>query len=58
MNNNHKRMLKATRNELNYPPNRIGRRGGKFTSLVARATNASKTFYDSLEELQYMTRKL
>ena len=58
MNNLHKRLLKATEKELAYPPNRIGRRGGKFTSLVKNSTQASKSFYDSLEELQYMTKTL
>lgn len=49
---------KAVANEIAYGFNRVGIRGGKFTSLNAKADNCAR-MYDSFEcELKYMINRL
>jgi hypothetical protein len=58
VNNNHKKMVNATRREMEYGFNRVGVRGGKFTSLVANSQNATQTYLRTVEELKYMVATL
>lgn len=49
---------KAVANEIAYGFNRVGIRGGKFTSLNAKADNCAR-LYDAFElELKYMIKLL
>jgi len=54
LNNHHKRMVNSTRAEMQYGFNRVGIRGGKFTSLSAKAQNNTRMYLDCLEEFKYM----
>lgn len=51
-------MDKASKAELDYGFNRIGVRGGKFTSLNAKAGNCAKMYYGCEEELKLMIKLL
>jgi len=53
-----KSLDKATKAELEYGFNRIGIRGGKFTSLNAKADNCARMYVQCEEELKYMIRNL
>lgn len=53
-----KSLDKATKAELDYGFNRIGIRGGKFTSLNAKADNCARMYEQCKFELKYMTRNL
>ncbi len=53
-----KSLDKATKAELEYGFNRIGIRGGKFTSLNAKADNCARMYQQCEEELKYMIRAL
>lgn len=52
-----KSMEKATKAELEYGFNRVGVRGGKFTSLNAKADNCAR-MYDGCEEALKLMVKL
>lgn len=54
VNNNHKKMVKASDSEFNSNASRKGIRGGKRTSLIAKSQTAIETYYNSLDELKYM----
>ena len=54
----HKAMTKASKAELYYGFNRVGVRGGKFTSLNAKASNCAKMYYDCEEEIKFITKLL
>jgi len=53
-----KSLDKATKAELEYGFNRIGVRGGKFTSLNAKADNCAKMYSQCEDELKYMVKHL
>ena len=53
-----KSLDKATKAELDYGFNRIGIRGGKFTSLNAKADNCAKMYSQCEDELKYMVKNL
>jgi len=53
-----KSLDKATKAELEYGFNRIGIRGGKFTSLNAKADNCARMYQQCEDELKYMIRNL
>jgi len=58
LNSLHKSLIKANEAEHAYGFNRIGIRGGKLTSLNAKADNCAR-MYDGCEiELKYMIRNL
>lgn len=54
LNNYHKKMVKSTDAEYKSGFNRVGIRGGKFTSLSAKAQNNTRMYLDCLEEFKYM----
>lgn len=58
VNNNFKIMQKHLSNEINGNNNRIGARGGKFTSLVCNSQRATETYLDSVNMLKTMTKLL
>ena len=49
---------KAVASEIAYGFNRIGKRGGKFTSLNAKADNCARMFDAFQIELKYMINTL
>jgi len=53
-----KQLDKATKAELDYGFNRIGVRGGKFTTLNAKSDNCARMYVDCLEELKYMIKNI
>jgi len=53
-----KSMDKATKAEYEYGFNRIGIRGGKFTSLNAKASNCARMYYDQEESLKLIIQLL
>ncbi len=53
-----KSMDKATKSELEYGFNRVGIRGGKFTSLNAKACNCTRMYLACELELKYMVKNL
>ena len=53
-----KTMDKANSAELAYGFNRIGIRGGKFTSLNAKSSNCARMYYSCEDELKIMIKLL
>ncbi|HJS00517.1 MAG TPA: hypothetical protein VJ780_06250 [Flavobacterium sp.] len=53
-----KSLDKANKAELDYGFNRVGIRGGKFTSLNAKSDNCARMYFMCEEELKYMVNKL
>lgn len=53
-----KSLDKATKAELDYGFNRVGIRGGKFTSLNAKASNCARMYYDCEESLKFIVNLL
>lgn len=53
-----KSMDKATKSEFEYGFNRVGIRGGKFTSLNAKACNCTRMYLQCEEELKFMIKSL
>lgn len=53
-----KSLNKATKAELEHGFNRVGIRGGKFTSLNAKADNCARMYMQCKEELKYMIKTL
>lgn len=53
-----KSMDKAVSAEYNYGFNRVGVRGGKFTSLNAKSCNCTRMFLDCEETLKYIVNLL
>lgn len=53
-----KSLDKSTKAELAYGFNRIGIRGGKFTSLNAKASNCARMYYQCEEELKFMVKSI
>lgn len=51
-------MEKATKSELEYGFNRVGIRGGKFTSLNAKADNCARMYDGCVEALKLMVKLL
>ena len=45
---------KALKAEMSYGFNRVGQRGGKFTTINARAQNCTRMYLQCLDELKYM----
>jgi hypothetical protein len=58
LNRLHKSMVLANKNVDNYGINRIGKRGGKFTTLQAKSANAADQYIDALEEIKYLIQRL
>lgn len=58
MNNTHKRMVKATKAEIDFGPNRRGSRGGRFTTLNATSQRATSAYLELVDELKYMIKLL
>ena len=58
VNNNRKKMEKAVDSEFNFNGDRRGVRGGKSTTLTAKAQTATEFYLDSLGELKYMVASL
>ena len=50
--------LLALKKSADYGNNRVGIRGGRFTTLMAKTENKSKLYYDLLEELNYIIKQL
>ena len=53
-----KSLDKATKSELDYGFNRVGIRGGKFTSLNAKSDNCARMYFQCEEELKYIVKIL
>ena len=58
LNRLYKSMEKATKSEMQYGFNRVGMRGGKFTSLNAKADNCARMYQQCESELKYMIKFL
>jgi hypothetical protein len=58
VNNKHKKMIKASNAEFNYTGCRTGIRGGKKTTLSAKAQVSTRIYLDSLDELKFMVNTI
>lgn len=58
LHNLRKSLDKATKAELEYGFNRVGIRGGKFTSLNAKSDNCARMYMQCEDELTYMINNL
>jgi hypothetical protein len=58
LNKKHKSMVKASDSEFRHTGHRTGIRGGKLTTLSARAQNATESYLNALDELKYMIATL
>lgn len=54
----HKQRQKALQNEIEYGFNRRGTRGGRFTTLNAKAQNVSRLYFDCEEDIKFMNENL
>lgn len=53
-----KSLDKAIKSELEYGFNRIGIRGGKFTSLNAKSDNCARMYFQCQEDFKFIVRLL
>jgi hypothetical protein len=58
VNNAHKKMVNANSAVMAYGNNRIGIRGGRFTTLQAKAEIVARNWINETEKLKYMVRSL
>lgn len=54
----HKSMVNHSDTEFRYTGSRTGIRGGKLTTLSAKAQNATESYLNALDELKYMIAAL
>lgn len=51
----HKKMVKASDGRMEYGFNRVGIRGGKFTSLAAHEERCTHDYLEAVKDFKYMT---